>query len=98
MSLEAEEKSGSVTSVKANEFRHIPADGIKVSVTDHGVKLIFAIEEDGGFLELVGVHLSHHSAALLRNSLIEGIASFEKFAERIVEPKLETPGDDSSLL
>lgn len=77
-----ETPSKQLNSSKSSDFRYIPTDAIRIGVSDHGVKLIFAIDEDeGNILELIGVSMSIHTAKMLRDALIEGINHQEDFTK-----------------
>lgn len=76
--MKSEEAKQGPKSARASDFRYLPADTISVSVSDNAVKIIFGIEEaKGDVVELVGVHMTHRTAVLLRNAISQAIGRLE---------------------
>lgn len=79
---------------KSHDFRHVPTDTINMGVGDNGIKLIFSVEEAPGEVsELVGVHMSHRTAAKLRNALISALKKYEETSGQTIDPQLELSGE-----
>ncbi len=77
--------------LRSADFRYIPCDAINLGFGDNGVKLILGIEElDGSRIELVGIQMTHKTAAILASALNQ---VFEKYKEQtgidITIPPLE---------
>ncbi|MBC7141082.1 MAG: hypothetical protein H5U18_02805 [Rhodobacteraceae bacterium] len=77
MSSETERQTMKAT--RASDFKFFPSDAISLGINDNGVKLYFGIEEaDKEVTELVGVHMTHRTAVLLRNAIDTAISHFEE--------------------
>ena len=81
-------------SKRSAEFRFLPADSISLTLNDNAVKLIMGLEEqEGEMTELVGVHMTHRTALLLRNVLSDALDHYQASTGRDIEvpnsPKME---------
>lgn len=64
---------------RSGDFRYVPCDAINLAVSDNGIKLIFGVEElDRSTLELVGVHMTHKTAMLLKAALTQGLDHYQE--------------------
>jgi hypothetical protein len=87
-------------SLRSPDFRYIPCDSINLAVSDNGIKLILGVEEvDGTSLELVGAHLTHKTAMLLKAALNQGLNHYQKeTGTELEEPELgPEPAYDEKL-
>jgi hypothetical protein len=66
-------------SQRSADFRYIPCDAINMGVSNNGVKLLVGVDEmDGVTLELVGIHMTLRTAAILERALKQGLDLVEK--------------------
>lgn len=75
---------------RSSDFRYIPCDAINLAVSDNGIKLILGVEElDGSTQELIGIHMTHKTAMLLKAALSQGLNHYqETTGVALEEPKL----------
>lgn len=73
------DQSQNKQSTRSSDFRYIPCDSMNLAISSNGIKLLLGVEElDGTSLELMGVHLSHHTAMFLKEALEQSLDHYQK--------------------
>ena len=72
--------------LRSNDFRYLPCDAINLAVSDNGIKLILGVEElDGSTLDMIGVHMTHKTAMLLKAVLAQGLEHYQSHSGTVLE-------------
>jgi hypothetical protein len=83
------DKDGKVT-VRASEFRYIPADYVNIAMGEDGIKMILGVEEvNGEATELTGIQMSLKTAYGIMVVLRDAMEHAEnEFGVNFEEPKV----------
>lgn len=84
------EQTPTKKSLRSRDFKYIPCDAINLAVSDNGIKLTLGVEElDGSTYEMVGIHMTHKTAMLLKAALTQGLDHYQtSFGVKLEEPDL----------
>lgn len=64
---------------RSADFRYIPCDAINMGVSNNGFKLLLGVDEmDGTTLELVGIHMTLKTGAILQKAIRQALEHMEK--------------------
>ncbi|MCC4241974.1 hypothetical protein [Thalassospira povalilytica] len=79
-------------SQRSSDFRYIPCDTISLAINNSGIKLILGVEEvDASVTELMGAHMTHKTAMILKSALAKGLEEYQQESGiKFEEPKLNS--------
>lgn len=85
------EQTPTKKSLRSRDFKYIPCDAINLAVSDNGIKLTLGVEElDGSTYEMVGIHMTHKTAMLLKAALTQGLDHYQTSSGiKLEEPDLK---------
>ncbi|MDR7127081.1 hypothetical protein [Pseudotabrizicola sp. 4114] len=71
-------QSNARKSERTHDFKYLPCDSINLALSDNGIKIILGVEElDSTTLELVGIHMTHKTAALLVAAIMQSFDHYK---------------------
>lgn len=89
--MSTSEQAPKKKSTRSPDFRYFPCDAINLGISENGVKILFGVDEfDGITQELVGIHMTHKTAMLLKSALAQGLDHYQTTSGvTLDEPKVD---------